>query len=217
MKTHFRHGVKPLAAGLCLLIALPLEVFAKQDGPIPTQLNIVVVEGEGAVGTGQRVNPEPLIRVEDENHKPLVGATVVFTLPTEGATGEFANGEKTFIVPTGDSGQAAAKGLRVNQYPGKIPIHVSVSYKGLSARTIITLESVLPPGAKAPSPSSSSSGGHGKLIAILAIVGGAAAGGAAYFLTHKSGTSSSSSSSSISTGTTPIGITPGNGTIVGGH
>jgi hypothetical protein len=215
MKTDLRYGVKPLAAGLCLLIALPLEVFAQQDSPIPTQLNIVVVEGEGAVGTGQRKNPEPLIRVEDENHKPLVGATVVFTLPTEGATGEFANGEKTFIVPTGDSGQAAAKGLRVNQYPGKIPIHVSVSYKGLSARAIITLESVLPPGATAPSPPST--GGHGKLIAILAIVGGAAAGGAAYFLTHKSGTSSNPSSPSTPTGTTPIGITPGNGTIVGGH
>jgi len=198
------------------LVVLPFQVFAQQDGPIPTQLSIVVVEGEGAINnTHQRVNPEPLIRVEDENQKPLVGATVVFTLPTEGATGEFSNGAKTFIIATDDSGQAAAKGLRVNQFPGKIPIHVSVSYKGLSARSIITIESVLPPGAKAPSPSA---GGHGKLIAVLVIIGGAAAGGAVFALEHKSGSSSPSGSGpSGPTGPSPIGITPGTGTITGGH
>jgi hypothetical protein len=215
MQTHFRHLVKPLAVGLCLMVALPFEGLAQQgaqqDGPIPTQLNIVVVEGEGATSqTHERVTPEPLIRVEDENHKPIVGASIVFILPTEGATGEFANGSKTLTIMTDERGQAAGKGLRVNQYPGKIPIHVTASYKGLSARTIFTMESVLPPGAKAPSPPKN--GGHGKLIVILVIVGAVAAGGAVYFLEHKSG---SNSSGSTSNGPTPIGITPGTGTIGG--
>jgi hypothetical protein len=205
MRNHFRYGAKPLAAGLCLLVAVPFEVFAQQDASIPTQLNILVVEGEGAISnTHQRVNPAPLVRVEDEHQKPLAGATVVFTLPTEGATGEFSHGAKTFIVATDDSGQAAAKGLRVNQFPGRIAIHVSVSFKGLSAQTIITMESVLPPGSKAPSPKA----GSGKLIAILVIVGAAAAGGAVFALEHKG---------SGSSGSSPIGITPGAGTITGGH
>jgi hypothetical protein len=209
MQTHFRHLVKPLAVGLCLLVALPFEGLAQQDGPIPTQLNIVIVEGEGATSqTHERVSPEPLIRVEDENHKPISGASIVFILPTEGATGEFANGSKTLTIMTDDRGQAAGKGLRVNQYPGKIPIHVTASYKGLSARTIFTMESVLPPGAKAPPPPKI--GGSRKLIVILVIVGAVAAGGAVYLLEHKS-----SSNSSTSNGPTPIGITPGTGTIGG--
>jgi len=87
--------MKSLAILLCILIACP----ALQAQSLPTELNLVVIEGEGATNNvRQRVARDPLVRVEDENHKPVAGAAVVFTLPTEGATGEFGNGAK-YIKP----------------------------------------------------------------------------------------------------------------------
>src|SRR5262249_6890886 len=209
MTTHLRYWTKSFALGLSFLISLPP---APAQTPLPTELNIVVVEGEGAINNvRQRVAREPVVRVEDENDKPIAGVAVVFTLPTEGATGEFGNGAKSLTMMTDSQGRATAQGLRLNQIAGKIPIHINASYRGLTARTSITQFSVLPPGAKA---ASSSGGGHGGLIAVLVVLGAAAAGGGAYFANRSN---SSSSAGTPPPTVTPIGITPGTGTIVGGH
>ena len=213
MKTPWKYIVKSLAVVLSFLIALPVL----EAQVVPLQLNIVVVEGEGAINNvRERVAREPVVRVEDENHKPVAGAAIVFTLPTEGSTGEFTNGNKTLTTVTDSSGQAVAQGLKMNPIAGKVPIHVTASYRGLAANTSIMQFSVLPPGAKPPRTTTSSSGhGHGLLIGVLVVVGAAAAGGGAYFATHSQ--SSSSSSTPPPAGPAAIGITPGTGTIGGGH
>lgn len=199
--------MRSLALSLSCLIALPIL----DAQTLPTQLNIVVVEGEGAINNvRQRVTGDPVIRVEDENHKPIVGAAVVFTLPTEGASGEFGNGSKNLTMMTDHTGQAAARGLKLNQIAGKVPIHINASYRGLTASTIITELSVLPPGAKA---SSATSHGHGTLIAVVVVLA-AAAGGGAYFATQKNGNSPAPTPAVT---VTPIGITPGTGSVVGGR
>lgn len=211
MRTLYQSGIRSTAGLLVFLLIVP----SLPAQTIPSVLNLVVVEGEGAVNNiRRRVAREPIVRVEDENHRPIAGAAVVFTLPTEGATGEFGNGSKTLTVMSDSRGEAKAEGLRMNGLPGKVPIHVTASYRGLSAREMITQSSVVPPGEK---PSQESSGhGHGSLIAVIAVIGAAAAGGGAYFALHGK---SSSSSNTPSTPTTPtaIGITPGTGTIVGAH
>src|ERR1035437_4688871 len=103
MNIHLKYGTKSLALGLSFLIAFP-PLHAQT---LPTDLNIVVVEGEGAINNvRQRVAREPVVRVEDENHKPIAGAAVVFTLPTEGATGEFSNGGKSLTMITDSQGRA---------------------------------------------------------------------------------------------------------------
>ena len=82
------------------MLALPPQTMQAQDEP-PTQLNIVIVEGEGAVNNlRQRVVREPIIRVEDQNHKPVAGAAVSFLLPENGAGGTFVNGTKLLTVTT---------------------------------------------------------------------------------------------------------------------
>lgn len=197
---------------VCCLFVLALNAFAQQQAePVPNSLTVVVLQGEGTVTRiRQQVTPEPRIRVQDENQKPVAGAAVVFTLPTEGATGAFGNGSKTLIVTTDKSGEAVAHGLRMNEMPGRTSIHITASYKGLSALAIISEESVLPPGVTAKAPGKH---GHGALITVLVIVAGAAAGGAVYATQRNGG----SSSSSGSTAPTAIGITAGTGTIAGGH
>ncbi len=179
--------------------------------PPPREMNLIVVEGEGqTMNIGEHARKPPMVRVEDENHKPIVGAAVIFTLPTEGATGDFGGGSKTLTVMTDGQGQAAAKGLRVNLVPGKLPIYVNASYRGLTQKVTITEFVAAIPGAKV------GGGGHssGKIIAILAIVGAAAAGGA-YYATHSGG--SSTTVTPPPTPPAPIGITPGTGTIGGAH
>ena len=203
MNSSVKVGSNLLARGLAFLLVLQLPLDAQT---LPTALQIVTVQGEGAAGrVQQKATQEPAVRVLDENEKPVSGAAVVFTLPTEGATGAFGNGSKTLTLVTDASGVASAQGLRFNQIPGKVPVHVNASYKGLTARTTILQISEAPAGYKP-----STGGGHGKLIAILAILGAAGAGGAYYAISQNT---SSTTTTPIPTGPSPIGITPGTGTI----
>ena len=130
---------------------------------------------------------------------------MVFTLPTEGPTGAFPNGAKTLMVQTNAQGTATAEGLRFNQLPGKVPVNVNVSFKGLTAHSSITQTSVAPAGYKP------SGGGHtGRTVAILLLLAAGGAGGAVY-ATHKS----SNPAATVTTppGPQPIGITPGTPTL----
>src|SRR5688572_26797365 len=165
--------VPPRALSVVLSLSICIQLVAPPmcaQNP-PAEIDIVVVDGEGAVNNvGQRSTRHAVVRVEDENQKPISGAAVVFTLPTDGASGEFGNGDKTLIVTTDTRGQAAASNLKVNQVPGKLQIHVSTSFKGRTARTNITQFNMSVPGKRA--------GGSGKtLLIVLAIAGAAAAGG----------------------------------------
>ena len=86
--------------------------------PMPREMNLIVVEGEGqSMNIGERAPKPPLVRMEDENHQPIVGAAVTFTLPTEGATGDFGGGSKTLTVVTDDQGKRPRKALRSIRCP----------------------------------------------------------------------------------------------------
>lgn len=153
---------------LCVQAVLPPHAYAQNP---PAKLNIVVIAGEGAINNvGQRSSRDPVVRIEDENGKPVVGASVVFTLPTEGASGEFTNSDKTAIVVTDNRGEAAVAGLKLNQVPGRLQIHVNASFRGQTARTNITQFNMEVPGKRA-------NGSAKTIVAILAIAGAAAAGG----------------------------------------
>src|SRR4051794_31016418 len=141
-------------------------------------LNLVVIEGEGAINNvRQRTAREPIVQVQDENHRPVAGAIVTFTLPSRGASGVFANGSQTLTVTTDQQGQAVARGLRPNGVKGQMQIRVNASHNGQTATTNIVQTNAVVAGA-----AGAASGGaiSGKLIAVLAIVGAAAAGGAVY-------------------------------------
>ena len=204
-----KYGIKSRAVRLALVVILQFVTVRMHGQSLPTQLYLVVVRGEGAINTvGQRANTEPVIRVEDEQQRPINGATVVFTLPTEGATGEFGKGAKTLTVVTDKQGQAAAQGLRVNPVAGKLQIHINASYRGLRARTNVTQFNQGSVAAKA---------GTGKIVAILAIAGAAAAGGAILALKKGSPAALAGPPVVSTPALTPIGITAGTGTIAPPH
>ena len=206
MKSPFNHLEGWLSIALCCAISsqLPLPTASAQN--LPTRIDIVVVEGEGAINNvRQRVARDPVVRIEDENHRPVAGAAVVFTLPVSGPSGEFSNGAKTITVVTDNEGTAAAHGLKINDTPGKLQIYVTASYRGLRARGLINQTLQGGPAATA------SHGISGKWIAILAAVGAAAAGGA-IAATH-GGSSTPTSTPTTPAAPAPIGITPGSPTL----
>src|SRR5437667_10956034 len=91
-------------------------------------LNLVVVEGEGQINNiKQRTAREPVVQVEDENHRPVAGAIVVFTTPSNGASATFASGSHTLTVTTDAQGRAVASGLQPNTARGQCQIDVPAS------------------------------------------------------------------------------------------
>jgi hypothetical protein len=161
---------------LALLLAL---WFPATTQAAPT-LNLVVVEGEGATNNiRQRTARAPVVQVEDENHKPIAGAIVVFTLPSNGSGGAFANGARTLTMVSDSKGQAVANGFRPNGLKGQFQIHVNASFLGQTAAIAITQTNA----ALTASGATASAGVSAKLIVVLAALGAAAAGGA-YWATH---------------------------------
>ena len=201
MKHHLLKSLLPL--GLCFLISFDWLLPAALAQSLPARINIVVVEGEGATSSvRQRVSHDPVVRIEDDDYRPITGAVVVFALPVSGTSGEFSNGAKTLTLVTDKSGLAAAHGLKTNEVPGKLQIYVTASYHTLRSRTLINQLVEAAPGTKVRGPElqTSKSGGKWKWVLLgVAAAGGAGAG--VYYGTH----TASSSPVSISTGTVVFG------------
>jgi hypothetical protein len=195
-----------LAAGLSYLLilqTLPVRVAA-QETP-SGQLNLVIVEGDGAINNiKQRTAREPIVQVEDENHKPVAGAAVVFLLPDQGASGTFANGSHTLTVTTDAQGRAVAHGFRPNTVQGKLEMRVSASFQGKTANATISQTNA----AGAAAGAAAGIGISTKLLIIIAIAGAAAAGGA---IAATRGGSSPQAAAQTTT------ITPGTGTVGAPH
>ena len=157
---------------LMFLLAVPEMQHSGLAQETGGTLNLVIVEGEGAINNvRQRTAREPIVQVQDENKRPVAGAAVIFLLPESGPGGTFAGGARSLKVISDSQGRAIAKGLRLNDISGKFQIKVEASYKGMSATTSINQSNAVLTAA------AGGGGISGKLIAILAAIGAAAAVG----------------------------------------
>ena len=193
----------PLAALTVFLLPAP----AVEPDP---ELNLIVIEGDGATNNIRlRAAREPIVQVEDENHKPVAGAAVVFTLPAQGAGGSFANGTQTLMMRTDKAGRAIARGFHPNKIQGQFQIHVNASFQGQTAALMIGQTNTL---IAASAAGAAAAGIPAKLLIILAVAGAATAGGVVA-ATHSGGSSNSSTTQppTIPTGT----IGAGSGTVFG--
>jgi hypothetical protein len=174
------------------------------------KLNLVIVEGEGAVNNIRlRTAREPIVQVEDENRRPLAGATVVFLLPESGPSGVFANGARMLTATTDAQGRAVATGLRPNNVAGQFQIRVSANFQGMTGSAAITQSNAMAAAAAA----AGAGGISGKALAIIVGVGAAAAGGAIAATRGGSKTPSTPvepprRTASISAGTPTVGPPP---------
>ena len=168
-------------------------------------LQLLIVEGDGAINNvKQRVNRETIVQVEDENHRPIAGAAVIFFLPNQGPGGTFPNGSTTLTTTTNAQGQASARGVRYNQQAGPMQLRVSVSFAGQTASLIINQTNAIGAGAAGGSSSAGMSAGT-KWLIIAAVAGGAAAAGIAVGL-HGGGASTTATPTvTITAGTPTVG------------
>ncbi|HEY5330743.1 MAG TPA: hypothetical protein VIJ79_12720 [Acidobacteriaceae bacterium] len=198
-----------VAGALMLLLVRAPQIFAQAaavQAGAPMALHIVILDGEDALNNiRQRTAREPIVQVQDENHKPVAAAVVLFTIrkgPT-GAGGTFA-GVSTLAVITGLDGEAVAKGLESNGVKGSYTISVQATAGAVTTAAVITQANFFGPASTSSSSSTTTSGAHagghvlGTHFWIVAGSVAAAAGGvAAVILTHNSGAT----------------ITAGNGTV----
>ncbi len=134
----------------------------------PELLKIVVVEGQGAINNiRERSAHAPVVRIEDENGRPVAGAHVTFTLPELGAGGAFSNGQTFLSTVTDKNGRATGFGLRPNNVAGRFLIQVGASSEGATAHTTIAQTNAAPAAAKK---------GSTKFIVIAGLAVGAVAG-----------------------------------------
>ncbi len=196
-----------IAIFLSTLLSLQLPLMAQDaQGPAPQKLSIVIVEGEGAINNiRQRVAREPIVQVEDENRKPVAGASVVFLLPGNGAGGTFVDGSRMLTVVTDQNGQAVMRGFTPNNVAGKYQVRVTASHRGQTTTATISQSNI------AAAAGAGAAAGSGKLIAIIAVVGGAAAAGIAVAATRGNGNNGPTGPTTPVP--TPTVISPGSPTV----
>jgi hypothetical protein len=175
-----KNGWRVATGVMCCL--LELQASYGQQGEARPSLKIVVVEGANARNVTQEV---PLtafvVRLEGANNEPVVNATVVFTSPESGPSGEFANDSRSFSVITNEAGLATARGYHPNSITGSYSIRVRATWQGQTATRDIPQKNIAP-----------GHGGIGKRIAIIGIAGAAAGAIIAATRSHNSSGNTSS-------------------------
>ena len=107
-------------------------------------LHITILEGEDSLNSiRERTAREPIVQVEDENHKPVAGALVLFSIQngSSGAGGSF-NGLSSLSVTTDSAGRATAHGLLPNTTTGSFTITVTATLGALVATAIVAQSNV---------------------------------------------------------------------------
>ncbi len=175
MRFHFIPPRLRQVSSILVILLLAWEGFSPglfgQEASVG-QIKIIIMEGEGAINNiRQRTTREPIVQVEDENHKPVAGALVVFTLPDSGAGGIFPSGSKSLMVYTDKQGQAIARGIQTNKISGQFQIKIAASFKNMTATNVINQ-------TNAAAAAAAAGGISAKVIAIIAVAGAAAAAGA---------------------------------------
>lgn len=129
-----------MKAHLAFLVCLLLTNLLRAQEP---SIRVVIVAGQDEIhNINQKIRTEPVVEVQDENLKPVQGANVVFTMPTQGAGGTFENGSNMLTTITDKTGRAVAHGLRLNKQLGPFTIHVTASNQGHTANAVITQTNV---------------------------------------------------------------------------
>ena len=134
--------------------ASPAQAGSLQ-GNVPKSLHIVILDGEGALNNiKERTAREPIVQIEDENHKPVAGASVLFLIQNgnAGAGGTFGGAgslTSSYSTVTDAAGRAVGRGLRPNATSGQYTISVTASVGMVVAQAVINMSNIAGAGAAA--------------------------------------------------------------------
>lgn len=201
-----RIGLQSVALlSIALLTLEPAVPLVAQEAAPPKSLQIVILDDETPLNNiNERTAREPIVQVQDENHKPVAAAAVLFAIhPAAGGAGaSFANGASTLSVATNANGVARASGLVMNSSKGTWQLQISASKNGLTTSTTVN-ETNVQPDATSSSPSPNKPPTHFFGSHSIAIVGGIAIVGAIIAIAVVK--SNSNNPTNISTGGGSVG------------
>lgn len=118
---------------------------SQTTAPPAPALQIAILEGEDVSNNiKERTAREPIVQVTDENHKPVAGAAVLFTVDSGGghAGASFLHGAKTFSGTTDSQGKVVAHGFKPNAHTGQFHINVTATHGSQSAHVVIAQTNV---------------------------------------------------------------------------
>ena len=182
--------------------------------PAPA-LQIVILEGEDVSNNiKERTAREPIIQVQDENHKPVAGAAVLFSIDSQGghAGASFLNGAKTYTGTTDEDGKVTAHGFHPNTHTGQFHVNVTASKGQLTTHTSIAQTNVA-----VATTAATTAGITGFVTTHVVLVSVVVAGVVAGSVTAGVVSSQNNSSTTITTGTGTVGAPTTTGIHVGGH
>ncbi len=175
-------------------------------GAQPAALHVTLIEGEGAVyPAGSRATRGLTVKVTDETGRPVEGATVSFSLPSDGPVGVFASGARTEIATTHADGGAAVWGMQWNRMPGPFGILIT-AVKGAARGGVTCSQSLAVAAAPDRRQSRAGPASHKWVWITLAVVAGAAGAGVATTAGGKTSSTASSSSTAIQIGAPTISL-----------
>ncbi len=178
-KSALRETIASMNVAPSKLAEGPAQAVASTGPPAPA-LKIVILEGEDVSNNiKQRTAREPIIQVEDENHKPVAGAVVLFSIDSQGgnAGASFLGGAKTFSGQTDANGQIVARGYRPNTHTGQFHINVTASKGNLTNHTTISQTNVIVAGAAGASSAGIAGFLSTHIILVSLVAAGAVVGG----------------------------------------
>lgn len=127
-----------LMSGAVLVAMSTAAQTAATAGTTPRALVISILEGEGELNDVRaRTAREPIVKIEDENHKPVAGALVLFAIPGSGSSGATFSGLSSLTVRTGTDGRAVGRGFQVTRHTGSFQIQVVATVAALQAEVFI--------------------------------------------------------------------------------
>jgi hypothetical protein len=175
--------------------SLQAQGLAAPQGAPVSDLTIKIIEGEDGVNIIQKKSAvKPVVQVVDKNNLPVGGATVVFALPSSGASASFAGGTKTLTVITNAAGRATASSM-TPVGNGTFNISVTANFQGqvgtatLAQTNYLTVEAAQAAGVPSSAIAGAGAGVGGGLstAAIVGIVAGVAAAAAAVAVSKSGG------------------------------
>lgn len=203
------------AAATVFVLLAPGPAIAQISGataaqPAPKSLHIVILDGEGALNNiRERTAREPIIQVEDENHKPVSEAAVVFLIHggNNGASASFGN-SLSFATKTGPDGKAQTQGLQVGQTPGSFTITVTATVGSLVAESVIHQSNAitaLTVASKMPNAGHGATATHGGIFGVSKTVAVIVAGAVVGTVVGVVVATNSGSSTQVTTGPGTVG------------
>jgi hypothetical protein len=182
-----------------IALLLTSALFQAQPAVVPSKLNVVVLEGEGAFNNiKQRLGRNVRIAVRDETGEPVPGAKVIFNAPAVGPGVTFGKFGNKFETVTDARGTASTVDLVPNVSEGSFGVRVTVTNGAVQQTHLVRQSNTLAGGISDPK-----KGGGGKKALIIGILAGGAAAGLAFGL--RGGGSAAAAPASVSIDNISVG------------